>query len=337
MVLTVKTSGGEYPIYLERGGLSRAGERLSLHRQALIVTDDGVPASYAAAVAAACAHPTIVTLPQGEPTKCMEQYRHLLQVMVEAHFTRTDCVVAVGGGVMGDLAGFAAATYMRGIDFYNVPTTVLAQVDSSIGGKVAVDFEGYKNLVGAFYPPRAVLIDVDTLQTLPPRQIANGLAEAVKMSLTSDEALFRLFETQDDPVAQIERIVQDSLCIKRQVVEQDEKEGGLRKILNFGHTLAHAIESEQGMTALYHGECVALGMLPMCAPAVRERLRPVLEKLGLPTAVSGDPETLIEAMRHDKKMAGSDITVVTVPAVGQWELETLPFDGFAARIREVLA
>lgn len=335
MRLTVKTSSGAYPIYLERGGLSRAGERLSLNRRALIVTDDGVPARYAAAVAAACAQPTIVTLPQGEPTKCMEQYRHLLQVMVEAHFTRTDCVVAVGGGVMGDLAGFAAATYMRGIDFYNVPTTVLSQVDSSIGGKVAVDFDGYKNLVGAFYPPKAVLIDLDTLQTLPPRQIANGLAEAVKMSLTSDAALFEVFETAD-PAAQMDRIVHDSLCIKRQVVEQDEKEGGLRKILNFGHTLAHAIESENQLTALYHGECVALGMLPMCAPAVRERLRPVLEKLGLPTAISGDPEALIEAMRHDKKMAGSDITVVTVPAVGQWELETLPFDRFADRIREVL-
>ena len=335
MILTVKTAGGSYPIHLERGGLSRAGEYLRLDRQALIVTDDGVPAAYAAAVAAACSQPAVVTLPQGEPTKCMAQYTRLLQEMARRRFTRTDCVVAVGGGVMGDLAGFAAATYMRGIDFYNIPTTVLSQVDSSIGGKVAVDFEGYKNLVGAFYPPRAVLIDPDTLRTLPPRQIANGLAEAVKMSLTSDPALFALFETADAG-ENIDRIIEASLRIKRQVVEQDEKEGGLRKILNFGHTLAHAIESECGMTTLYHGECVALGMLPMCAPAVRQRLLPVLERLGLPTTFSGEKERLIDAMRHDKKLAGGDIPVVYVPAVGQWELQTLPFDAFADRIREVL-
>lgn len=335
MTLTVKTAGGSYPIHLERGGLSRVGEYFRLERQALIVTDDGVPAAYAAAVAAVCSRPTVVTLPQGEPTKCMAQYTRLLQEMARRRFTRTDCVVAVGGGVMGDLAGFAAATYMRGVDFYNVPTTVLSQVDSSIGGKVAVDFEGYKNLVGAFYPPRAVLIDPDTLHTLPPRQIANGLAEAVKMSLTSDPALFALFE-RADAGENIDRIIEASLRIKRQVVEQDEKEGGLRKILNFGHTLAHAIESESGMTALCHGECVALGMLPMCAPAVRQRLLPVLEKLGLPTTFSGEKERLIDAMRHDKKLAGGDITVVYVPAVGQWELQTLPFDTFADRIREVL-
>lgn len=335
MRIPVKHDRGGYDIILERGALMKAAEYLPQDRRTLVVTDSGVPAQYARAAADATDCAGVVTLPAGEATKSLDSYRALLSRMAEAALTRGDCVIAVGGGVVGDLSGFAAATYMRGIGFYNIPTTLLSQVDSSIGGKVAVDFEGYKNLVGAFYPPRAVLIDPDTLHTLPPRQIANGLAEAVKMSLTSDPVLFALFETADAG-ENIDQIIEASLRIKRQVVEQDEKEGGLRKILNFGHTLAHAIESECGMTTLYHGECVALGMLPMCAPAVRQRLLPVLERLGLPTTFSGEKERLIDAMRHDKKLAGGDITVVYVPAVGQWELQTLPFDVFADRIREVL-
>ena len=198
MILPVKTGTGGYNIYLERGALKKAGEYLNLSRRALIVTDSGVPQEYAETVAAQCKEPYIVTLPEGEKTKCFDGFKFLLSKMVEYGFTRSDCVIAVGGGVMGDLAGFAAASFMRGIDFYNIPTTVLSQVDSSIGGKVAIDFEGYKNIVGAFYPPKAVIIDSNTLKTLPERQISNGLAESVKMSLTSDKELFELFEKGAD-------------------------------------------------------------------------------------------------------------------------------------------
>ena len=176
MILPVKTGTGGYNIYLERGALKKAGEYLTLSRRALIVTDSGVPKEYAETVAEQCREPHIVTLPEGEKTKCFESFKFLLSKMVEYGFTRSDCVAAVGGGVIGDLAGFAAASFMRGIDFYNIPTTVLSQVDSSIGGKVAIDFEGYKNIVGAFYPPKAVIIDSNTLKTLTERQISNGLA-----------------------------------------------------------------------------------------------------------------------------------------------------------------
>ena len=231
------------------------------------------------------------------------------------------------------MAGFAAASYMRGIDFYNIPTTVLSQVDSSVGGKVAIDFEGYKNLVGAFYPPKAVIIDSDTLKTLPDRQISNGLAESVKMSLTSDKELFGIFETENIK-ENIDIIIERSLKIKRDVVEKDEKEGGLRKILNFGHTLAHAIESENGMENLYHGECVALGMIPMCSQSVRERLVPVLKKLNLPTSTDFDIDTLISAMRHDKKLMGDEITVIFVPEIGKYEMREMPFDTFSKEIKE---
>ena len=222
---------------------------------------------------------------------------------------------------MGDLAGFVAATFMRGVDFYNIPTTVLSQVDSSIGGKVAIDFEGYKNIVGAFYPPKAVIIDPDTLKTLDERQISNGLSESIKMALTSDSELFRIFESDS---LDMDLIIEKSLKIKKFVVEEDEKEQGLRRILNFGHTLAHAIESQSNMTDIYHGEAVALGMLPMCSKAVRERLLPVLEKLNLPTTFKLDMKAVATAICHDKKADGDYITVVFVPEVGKWEMKKLP-------------
>ncbi|MBQ5901504.1 MAG: 3-dehydroquinate synthase [Clostridia bacterium] len=335
MTITVKTGRGSYNIRLKRGALEKAGEIFNLNRRVLIVTDTGVPKEYAQTVAEQCKTPVIKTIPEGEKSKQINTYSDVLQTLVENGFTRTDCVVAVGGGVVGDLAGFAAATYMRGIDFYNVPTTVLSQVDSSIGGKTAIDFGGYKNIVGAFYPPRAVLIDPDTLKTLPARQISNGLSEAVKMALTSDEELFQIFEKSNISDS-LDVVIERALYIKKQVVEQDEFEGGLRKILNFGHTLAHAIESAEGMENYYHGECVALGMIPMCSSSVRERLIPVLERLNLPTKIDFDKETLINAASHDKKMSGDSITVVYVKTAGSFELKKISFSEYADMIRQVL-
>lgn len=336
MILPVKTSSGGYNIYLERGALLKAGEYFNLDRRVLVVTDSGVPSQYSETVAKQCKTPFIVTVPEGETSKCFDEYKTLLSALVDNGFTRSDCVVAVGGGVVGDMAGFAAASYMRGICFYNIPTTVLSQVDSSVGGKVAIDFGGYKNIVGAFYPPSGVIIDPDTLKTLPARQISNGLAEALKMALTSDPELFEIFE-KGNAVKEIDTVIERSLKIKRSVVEQDEKEGGLRKILNFGHTLAHAIESQNGMQNLYHGECVALGMLPMCSEKVRKRLVPVLESLNLPVSTDIDAKAVIDAVRHDKKMSGDKITVIYVPETGSYEMKKMPFGEFADGIKETFA
>lgn len=334
MIIPVKTSSGEYNIVLKRGALKELCEHLKLDRRVLIVTDSGVPQEYAKTAAEQCKEPYIVTIEEGEASKCFDSYKMLLSKMVEYGFTRSDCVMAVGGGVVGDLTGFVAASFMRGVDFYNIPTTVLSQVDSSVGGKVAIDFCGYKNIVGAFYPPKAVIIDSDTLKTLPQRQISNGLAESVKMALTSNKELFELFETKEI-MPNIDKIIEESLKIKRYVVETDEKEGGLRKILNFGHTLAHAIESENEMQNLYHGECVALGMLPMCDKEVKERLIPVLQKLNLPTSIGYDSDKIITAMRHDKKMSGDSITVIYVPRVGSFEMREMPFSQLAESFKEV--
>lgn len=331
MTLHVKTSQGNYDIIIQSGGLHQAGEVFHLNRKVLIVTDSGVPEEYGMTVASQCGEAVLFVFEQGEASKNVDTYIGLLETLTERDFTRTDCVVAVGGGVVGDIAGFAAATYMRGIDFYNIPTTVLAQVDSSIGGKTAIDFGGYKNLVGAFYPPRGVLIDSNVLKTLPPRQAANGLAEAIKMALTHDAELLALIEGSDDVT---DEIIYRALCIKKQVVEADEHESGLRKVLNFGHTLGHAIESESG--DYYHGECVVLGMLPMCSSEVRARLRPLLERLGLPTVYHGDIEAILDACRHDKKADGDAITAVYVPRVGQFELRKISFAEYEAEIRKVM-
>ena len=305
-----------YDIVVSRGCLKKAGELLSLDRKVLIVTDDGVPYEYASAVAAVCGDPYTVTIRQGEGSKSLAVYEKILEKMLEAGFDRSGCVCAVGGGVVGDLAGFAAATFMRGVDFYSIPTTLLSQVDSSIGGKTAVDLCGAKNTVGAFWQPKKVLIDPDTLKTLGPRETACGMAEAVKTALIGDKELFRAFEEGKAP-EDILPVIKACLAVKKAAVEADERDAGVRRMLNFGHTIGHAIES---VTHLPHGECVALGMLPMCAPEVRARLLTVLESLGLPTEVRADPEEVFKAVMHDKKMEDGLITAVFVERPGSCEL-----------------
>lgn len=325
-----------YDILVERGILHHAAEHLHLNRRVLIVTDSGVPQEYAQILSQQCKTPVICTVPAGEDSKSMEYFGKLLQTMLDHGFSRKDCVVAVGGGVVGDLSGFAASAYMRGIDFYNVPTTLLSQIDSSIGGKTAINFGGMKNIVGAFYQPKAVLIDPNTLSTLSKRHFSNGLAEAVKMSLTFDKELFELFE-RGNAEENIETIIEHSVKSKAAVVEKDEKEAGLRKVLNFGHTMGHAIESAAELGGLYHGECVALGMLPMCSPEIRERLKNVLKKLGLPTEYHGDMEKLIAAASHDKKFSGEKVTVITLSEIENFQMEEWSTKELFDRMKEFFA
>ena len=334
MIIPMNLGEGSYEIVVERGLLAKAKEYLNLRRRVLVVTDTGVPAHYAQAVASQCKEGVICTVEQGEDSKSLETFGTLLQTMLDHGFSRGDCVVAVGGGVVGDLAGFAASAYMRGVDFYNIPTTLLSQIDSSIGGKTAINFGGVKNIVGAFYQPKKVLIDPDLLSTLPPRQISNGLAEAVKMALTSDGALFDLFE-QGDLENNIDEIILRSLQVKKSVVEQDEKEAGLRKILNFGHTVGHGIESS-AEPHLYHGECVALGMLPMCGEGIRPRVLAVLKQCGLYRKVDYRWDKIAEAAFHDKKANGDSVTVVYVNKVGSFEMKTEQCTSVIENARNVL-
>ena len=321
MTLRMELGDRSYDIVVERGCLQKAGQLLDLARKVCIITDEGVPAQYAKTLAAQCKDPVIVTVDAGEETKTMDTVTKICRVLLERGFSRKDCVAAVGGGMVGDLAGFAAAAFMRGIDFYNLPTTLLSQVDSSIGGKTGVNLDGVKNIVGAFWQPKGVLIDPDTLSTLSSRLYAEGMAEAVKMALTSDAALFEKLEQGHLPV---EQVLEGALAIKKSVVEQDERESGLRKLLNFGHTIGHGVESA-ARGSLYHGECVALGMVPMCGREVRARLIPLLERLGLPTACDLDKEAIWQAMQHDKKSSSSGFSAVFVEKPGQGFVKQVSF------------
>ena len=332
-VLQVLLPGRSYPVLVGDGLLARAGAHLNLHRNVCIVTDSGVPARYAETLAAQCSRAEIVTVPAGEAGKSMRSFETILTRLQQGGWKRGDCVAAVGGGMVGDLAGFAAACYLRGVDFYNIPTTLLAMVDASVGGKTALNFGGVKNSVGAFSQPKAVLIDPGLLDSLPPRQLASGMAEIVKMALTSDEALFA--DLEQNRLADRRELIVRALRIKIAVVEADEREADLRRVLNFGHTLGHGIEAALH-GSLLHGECVALGMLPMCSPAVRARLIPLLARLGLPTRVRTDPAAVLAAAAHDKKAAADGIEAVFVDRPGSFRFETLSLAALGERGKLIL-
>ena len=335
---TLKLDLGDrgYDITVGSGTLNNASALMNLDRKVFIVTDSGIPKEYSEKIKSQAKDATIFTVPEGEASKSLSTLEAVLEAMLEFEMSRGDCAVAVGGGVVGDLTGFAASAYMRGIDFYNVPTTLLSQVDSSIGGKTAVNLGGVKNIVGSFYQPKHVLIDTDTLKTLPQRQICAGLSEAVKMSITSDAELFELFENENISEENIETVIVRSLMIKRAVVENDEKENGLRKILNFGHTLGHGIEAEEEMHGFYHGECVALGMIPMCSSEVKERLLAVLKKLNLPTEYKGNLDKALSFVIHDKKCRGGFVEAIFVDTVGNFRIEKISVENFSKLVKERL-
>ena len=314
-VIHVELFENGYDIHLGRGLIHKVGEIFNLNRRVLILTDSGVPKEYSEKVKVACHKATILTMPEGEGSKSIDGFSKVLSAMVDFGMTRTDCLVAVGGGVVGDLGGFAAASYMRGIDFYNIPTTLLSQVDSSIGGKTAINLGGVKNIVGAFYQPKGVVVDPDLLATLPERHVANGMAEVIKMAVSFDADLFQKIENGAD----ILEIIEGALKIKKTVVESDEKESGVRRVLNLGHTLGHAIESTDG--SLYHGECVAIGMMAVCSDEVKKRLVPLLKKWGLPTEYAGDINSALNKIALDKKSDGDEIYIIYVDEIGSYRIE----------------
>ena len=331
-MIRMELGQNSYNIELQRGNLNKAGELLNLSRKVMIITDTGVPIEYARKIATWCKEPYIKVVNQGEGSKSLQTAEEILTEMLNHEFSRKDCVVAVGGGVVGDLAGVVASLYMRGIDFYNVPTTVLSQVDSSIGGKTAVNLGGIKNVVGAFYQPKAVLIDPDTLLTLSERQIVNGLMEALKMGATSEPELFYIFK-DGNWKDNIDSIIEKALLVKKYVVEQDEKESHLRKILNFGHTIGHGFESA-AKGELLHGECVALGMLYMSNDEVREQLIEIYDRLGfaVPNISEFDLDEVKKAILHDKKANNKNCSVVYVSQIGDGQIEEWPMTKVLERL-----
>ena len=332
-----------YDVVVGRGLLAKAGERIAplAKGRTAVISDETVAAIHGealrATLEAAGVRTGMVTVPAGEASKSFAQLEHVLDRLLEIGLDRKDVVVALGGGVVGDLAGLAAALYMRGIDFVQVPTTLLAQVDSSVGGKTAIDTPRGKNLVGAFHQPRLVLADIDVLATLPEKQLRSGWAEVLKHGLICDAAFFDWLAgegaggAQGDPAA-LERAVVRSVEIKAAVVGEDEKEAGRRALLNLGHTFGHAIEAELGFeeAALAHGEAVALGCCMafrysaregLCPAADVERVEAVVEAAGLPTRLEQaggfKADRLLALMAGDKKAEGGALTLVLAHGIGQ--------------------
>ncbi len=327
MNIPVKTFAGTYEVVIGKGLIkdeNAARAYLPQKGKALVVTDSGVPKEYTEMLCRLLPCPSVLVLPCGEENKNIHSYTAILDKLCEGGFTRSDCIVSLGGGVCGDMAGFAASSYMRGIAFHNVPTTLLSQVDSSVGGKTGFDYGGVKNLVGAFYPPKSVLTDTDFLSTLPPRRMADGMAEIIKIAAVCDGALFGLLEKESR-----ERIYGELLCeiisravvLKKEIVEADEKESSLRRVLNFGHTVGHALELSESGKGLLHGECVGLGMLAVTSGDVQRKLRDVLCKFSLPIKLPVLPkETELSGILLDKKMSGSLLRVVRCPKIGRFEI-----------------
>ncbi len=345
---TVHVALGEraYPIEIGAGTLGGLGARLralGLGQRLALITNPTVGALYRAPVEASCRaagfEVVTVEVPDGEEHKNLAWLTFLYDRLVDARLDRGCAVVALGGGVIGDLAGFTAATFLRGVPFVQVPTTLLAQVDSSVGGKVAVNHPGGKNLIGAFHQPRLVWIDVHTLRSLPAREVRAGMAEVIKHGAILGPDLFALLEQRLEDLLHFDEalsieVVRQNCAIKAGVVAADERESEYRAVLNFGHTMAHALEMLTEYRGYLHGEAVAIGMAfaarlsaarGVCPPAVPERIVALLRRAGLPTELPRELLTpnLAVAVEADKKAAGGTVNFVVIEDIGRVRFERL--------------
>lgn len=326
-------AGVAYDVIIERNLLGRCGELiknvLPKAQRALIISDSNVAPLYADKVKASlesAGYMTFVhTFPAGEDNKRLAEIEQMYAAMAAAELSRTDFAVALGGGVTGDMCGFAAATYLRGIKFVQIPTTILSQNDSSVGGKTGIDLECGKNLVGSFHQPCLVLADADTLDTLPQRYITDGFGEIIKHGCIKSAELFELIENHGADMNMIEDLTARSIEIKSGVVERDERESGERMLLNFGHTLGHAIEKCCNFTGYAHGEAVGIGMLMMTRASetagltqqgTSDRIEAVLKKCNMPTTCGFSYEEICAAAMLDKKRRNDSINIVLLKSIG---------------------
>ncbi len=334
--LCVDLPGRAYDIRIENRSLDRAGalcrDVLPRAERIILVTDSNAGPLYAPRVQTSLEASgfavDVIELPAGEQTKCAEYLSRLWERFMDCGLTRSDAVVSLGGGVIGDLAGFAAATALRGVDFIQIPTTLLAQVDASVGGKVAIDLKAGKNLAGAFWQPKLVLIDPEVLSTLSDSDFSDGMAEVIKYGCIRDESFFSFLESRPsraEIMEEIEHVLFTCCDIKRQVVMEDERDTGIRMILNFGHTLGHAYELAGNYEAWTHGQAVAAGMvkaarlgtaLGVTPAGTAERIAALLQKFSLPTEISCGKEQYEAAIGLDKKGTGDRISLILLDQLG---------------------
>jgi 3-dehydroquinate synthase len=312
-----------YPVFVGRGLIDRVGELVPARGRAFVITSIALREQFGSRVAASFKDAELLTIEEGEHRKTLDTANDIVTVLLDRGGKRDSMAVVVGGGVLGDTAGFAASIFLRGIDLVQVPTTLLAQVDSSIGGKVGVNHPKGKNLIGSFYPPRAVVSDTATLDTLPPRELLSGMYEALKGGVIGDPSLFELFERRDND---LDEIVRKAIRVKAEIVSADEKEADLRRLLNYGHTIAHGIEAALQYQGLTHGEAVAWGMIGANAIAVRRALLPRDEASRIERVILDynpsplpplDAAEILAATEHDKKNTGTARVMVFPRRVGE--------------------
>lgn len=339
MVIRVEAPSGGYDVTIGKDLKIAPLMKLDGAQKIAVITDDNVRALYYDRVEAELGQAgykvCCCTVPHGEQSKCGATFLNILEFLAERSFTRRDGILALGGGVVGDLAGFVAASYMRGVRYASVPTTLLSMTDSSVGGKTAIDLRAGKNLAGAFWQPTAVIIDTETLKTLPDAELKNGLGELIKYAVIEGGEIVELLEKGFAENAG--KIIAAAVDIKRKIVEADEREGGLRRILNFGHTPAHAAEKLSGY-AMPHGMAVAAGVNLMMRASVAsagcpvrdmKRIKALSEKYSLPTSFDYSREALAAEASHDKKADGGDVNLVVARKVGKTECIKLPIEKLA--------
>ena len=309
MLINIKSRIKDYSIIIKKNSLRELSNLFSLdYKKVLIVTDDNIPLEYIEDVKSNFDYVNVLVLPHGENTKSIENYLKIQETLLNSNFSRKDLVIALGGGVIGDLVGFACSTYKRGIEYINIPTSSLSMIDSSIGGKTAINYKHYKNMIGSFYPAKGVLIDFSLLKSLPKRQLNNGLVEALKAGYIFDKTIIDEFKKEK---LDIESIIIKSIMVKKHFVENDEKEESIREILNYGHTIGHALESIYGFSdKLYHGEAVGIGMMLINDDPLE--VASFLKKLEIHFDGEIDAEQIIEFIKNDKKMHDEKIDLIKV-------------------------
>ena len=323
--LRIKQASAEYPVFIGRDLLGRVGELVETRGKVFVITSHALRERFGHRVAASFdPRAEIITIEEGEAQKTLATANEIVTRLLDRGAKRDSMAVVVGGGMIGDTAGFAASIFLRGIDLVHVPTTLLAQVDSSIGGKLAVNHERGKNLIGSFFPPRAVVADIAVLDTLPERERLSGMFEALKGGVIGDPELFALLERPGD--FDVEEVVRRAIRVKADIVSADEKESDLRRLLNYGHTIAHGIEAALGYRHLTHGEAVGWGMIGANAIAARRGLLPQAVRARIDEAIRAwrpsppptlDPHDVLAATEHDKKNTGTARVMVFPRAVGE--------------------
>ncbi len=320
--VSVPIPGKEYDVIIEQNLLSHIDDFIDSTREIVIITDDNIPQQYLHTIQPLLHNPLVLFVPEGESSKSMDMVKFLIDQLLENNITRKSLLIALGGGVIGDLTGFVASIYMRGVDYIQIPTTLLSQIDSSVGGKTGVNASMMKNAIGAFKQPLAVLIDSTTLKTLDSRQLNSGISEMIKYGLIASKSLYEAL-LNSNIWDEIDQYIAQCITIKRDIVLKDEYDNGIRQILNYGHTIGHAIE-QYSKYDLLHGEAIAIGMLKMAkTKAFYSSLLTMLKKYNLPTEYEYDKDAIFNLILTDKKASKTSLNIIIVDEVGNGYIKTI--------------